>query len=957
MSGLEWQRLLGGFAEETKDATETVDEPDDSGQEDGPAEKTEVATSDDASALLAAVKERLTNTGRSAKYHDFLTAISSSSGSEAALAILAGHDDLITAFERCFAAPARKAAAPEPMDMDEPTTERRGPAARASQLVNLVFANKAGRPQERAKMLEYVKTRADQGAFPKRVFLLRGTAGAGGVEWAKESLGKEVVEGTSTVSQLAHVCSSDDFGPKNSVASSIANEARVRLAMEAGLEPLYVTSPFMQLCEMNPYVSLADRLGYTVTVVAPEKICAAWNDLQFLSSRKEETLPKDVLKGMISKFEKLPSSGDPRPLIRAAETPKSAPIGSSPKVLAPVMLYMLEKLMLEGSELTRSTPFKGKGWGVNGELNGTTHYFRDKVDGVCTYEDIDQWRSENQDTWTFEGLTWLEDLRIQAFQLPEGDVPMNYVDAPKTPPQEEAPPAPLTPPADGFQEESEVKVAPAAPAKPASKVPMSRAERFKQRAMHFGVEEPTTNGGHAGEEEQAPAPPAKRFKNAGVAPRPPPPQPVNADTYEPPKGMPTEQEEMSAAAFLAAVKARLVDWGKVDQYHEFVVALSGTVDAKAAVRILRGHDDLLSVFRRKFAPKADLMQIKAEIDENDTSLPHAPPIPPPGSAVKQELGRPRSGVKQELGVKREFGKGVKTEVKSEDMPRPPSFAPNAHKGVVSIGDGDDDEEIMDNVSISLAVKKGRDECIAQLAKCIFRKERTNREGVRQRLDMVRYATRRASKPRFPRELFILRGPPGMGKTDYAMRQLSDLVDIEPDEVEASRLTHACATDDFYETFAGEGPEYKFDVSKLDNQRLRNQARVRLAMESGIHPLFIDEPNMRLWEMKPYLALADRLGYVTTIVEPSDICDKCDDIAFLTSTNDTVERNELGKAVSREMLKAMLDSFEPLPADGEDAVRDSKQGDAPSVISVGGKPAKPAGQKRVVKAEKNQNHSF
>merc|ERR1719373_1201366 len=149
--------------------------------------------------------------------------------------------------------------------------------------------------------------------------------------------------------------------------------------------------------------------------------------------------------------------------------------------------------------------------------------------------------------------------------------------------------------------------------------------------------------------------------------------------------------------------------------------------------------------------------------------------------VKQELGRPRAGVKQELGVKREFARGVKSEVKSEDMPHPPAFAPHAHKGVVSIGDDDDDEEIMDNVSISLAVKKGRDECIAQLARCIFRKERANREGVRQRLDMVRYATRRASKPRFPRELFILRGPPGMGKTDYAMRQLGDLVDIEPDE--------------------------------------------------------------------------------------------------------------------------------------------------------------------------------
>merc|ERR1712093_973247 len=164
---------------------------------------------------------------------------------------------------------------------------------------------------------------------------------------------------------------------------------------------------------------------------------------------------------------------------------------------------------------------------------------------------------------------------------------------------------------------------------------------------------------------------------------------------------------------------------------------------------------------------------------------------------------------------------------------------------------------MDDASITAAVKKGRDECIAQLAKTIFRKERTSREGVRQRFDMVRYATRRAAKPRFPRELFILRGPPGMGKTDYAIQRLKDHVDVEPSEELAARLTYICATDDFFETFSGDAVEYHFDPRKLETQQLRNQARVRLAMEAGIHPVFIDEPNVRLWEMRPYVALAER----------------------------------------------------------------------------------------------------
>jgi len=47
------------------------------------------------------------------------------------------------------------------------------------------------------------------------------------------------------------------------------------------------------------------------------------------------------------------------------------------------------------------------------------------------------------------------------------------------------------------------------------------------------------------------------------------------------------------------------------------MSLSGTVDAKSAVRILRGHDDLLRVFRSKFAPRADLVAIKQELTEED----------------------------------------------------------------------------------------------------------------------------------------------------------------------------------------------------------------------------------------------------------------------------------------------------------------------------------------------------
>ncbi|CAK0847137.1 unnamed protein product [Prorocentrum cordatum] len=392
---------------------------------------------------------------------------------------------------------------------------------------------------------------------------------------------------------------------------------------------------------------------------------------------------------------------------------------------------------------------------------------------------------------------------------------------------------------------------------------------------------------------------------------------------------------MSAAAFLAAVKARLVEWGKVDLYHEFVMSLSGTVDAKAAVRILRGHDDLLSVFRSKFAPKSDLIAIKAELREEDEKeeAPRPPPGPPrrgakaePGGApltpagggVKRELGGPRppDGPRPPAGppgVKKEM---VKSEVKREAVaPKPPKHDPNALRGTVTIGDESEseDEEVHGEASVAAAVRKGRNECIAQLSKILFRRERGHGEGARQRLTMVRYATRVASRPRFPRELFILRGPPGVGKTEYALLQLQDYAEWERDEEFAARLSHVCAADDFFEELSGTGTVYKFAPARLEAYHRRNEARVRLAMEAGVHPLFVDCAHLRLWEMAPYLLLADRLGYVATVVEPQDICQKWDDVDHLLTANSTADRTGVGKmGPDRGQLHAMLRAFEPLP---------------------------------------------
>merc|ERR1712137_68619 len=383
----------------------------------------------------------------------------------------------------------------------------------------------------------------------------------------------------------------------------------------------------------------------------------------------------------------------------------------------------------------------------------------------------------------------------------------------------------------------------------------------------------------------------------------------------------------------------------------FVMAVSGTVDAKAAVGILRGHDDLLRVFRRKFAPSSDLMAIKAEIRHEETDVPRPPQTPPPRKGgrgfVKEEMARPPATKKPSLPsmqhVKKEMGRGmVKSELKSdlrpEDIPRPPPMPPNAPRGTVTVGD-DSDGEVQDEASIAAAVKKGRSACVAQLAKTIFHRERAAHDAARERMAMVHYATRVASKPRFPRELFILRGVPGVGKTDYAMQQLCDYVDFEKDEELAARLTHICAADDFFETFKNGEAVYQFKAHKVESYLSRNETRARLAMEAGIHPLYIDCPNLRIWEMRAYVQLADRLGYVTTVVEPANICEKCDDIEYLMAANDATDKHMRNKSVELGMVSALLQVFEPLqdPDDPLPEVRASKRPTGTRVVEFAKEP--------------------
>lgn len=1018
----EWMRMLGGGAPDSLLSTDG-DAKGIAALEQFSEPPAIVADQDDAAALLAAVKARLRaeSGGDGTRYYDFLQAISEEPVDyEGAEAIVAAYDDLANAFRKCYgkarsnisanAKPkgARAAAVAAPATPPVATPQEAAGEgaegqveARLAQLVHLIVGPGAGLESHRARAAAYARRRALQPALPRRLFILRGPPGSGKTSWAERSLFEEVPEASNDdrVAKLVHVCSAEGFfehfedgafeiGEGKYVfdrralrANQVLNETKVCLAMAVGIEPLYVEDVHLHVWDMQAYVLLADRLGYVVTLVGPEEVDRlSWSDTAQLSrrcasSRKHATRPmsQQALETMLLDFEDLAGDIDPLAAIRAAMRPDEAseeagalrPFleGGVQTLLPPsALLCKLQQLLQEGEGLLRYAPPGGKGWGVSGQLCGDWHSFRERSDGSCTYDDGSglEWATEDPDkAWSLNDLTMLEDLRRDSAGLPEAAVPTAASHPSlfgRLKPGSAQPAQPSAQPAQSAKRRR--LAASAAPAVPAPATPepeeeeeapaASRKERFKQRMiMKVKVEE-----------EVAKERPTKVAKTGADAP--------GAPEVVPRPGVPTYAEESMASTFLAAVKSRLTEWGKPEQYHEFVCALAGTVDARSAVRILRGHDDLLQVFKSQFAPRADLGKIKAELKEEEEGAnargttkglaeavitaqaawgqkagdrPQAPSEPPPDRRVKVETGAQRQGlVKQELGgpapprqppprqgnmVKEERLGPAKGE--ADDGPRPPASEPSGRRSLVK-AEEDSDVEMPSEAAVSASIRKGREACIGELAKVVFRKERAAHTGARERLTLVRYASARAARPRFPRELFILRGPPGVGKTEYAQQRLAEAVEVEPGEEDAARLTHVCAADDFFERYGDSGPTYKFQIQKLEAYHHRNELRVRLAMEAGIHPLFVDCTNLRLWEMRPHVLLADRLGYVVTIVEPNEVSEQWDNVDFLVSANATTQRSSVGKVVPRGAITPLVEAFEALPKEGDalQAVRDARR---------------------------------
>lgn len=114
-----------------------------------------------------------------------------------------------------------------------------------------------------------------------------------------------------------------------------------------------------------------------------------------------------------------------------------------------------------------------------------------------------------------------------------------------------------------------------------------------------------------------------------------------------------------------------------------------------------------------------------------------------------------------------------------------------------------------------------------------------------------------------KQVFILRGLPGSGKSHYAQRLVDDLLAGKSSDY------LICATDDY---FYHQG-EYQFDIQKLNQYHNLNLARFIKALAEQISLVIVDNTNIRKWEFIAYVEAANALGYQVKEVVVGEIKDK------------------------------------------------------------------------------------
>lgn len=147
-------------------------------------------------------------------------------------------------------------------------------------------------------------------------------------------------------------------------------------------------------------------------------------------------------------------------------------------------------------------------------------------------------------------------------------------------------------------------------------------------------------------------------------------------------------------------------------------------------------------------------------------------------------------------------------------------------------------------------------------------------------------------------LVVARGPSGSGKSRMT-EKISEQYDAP-----------VFSSDDFWMSSG----TYQFDREYVGESHFWNQGRVEEAMQGDVPVIIVDNTNAQFWEMKPYVAMAQKYGYTVDFREPDwDPRLKTPEgqwnVDFLEEMQNQPDRE---KVVPRDILESMVGGYEYSP---------------------------------------------
>lgn len=119
-----------------------------------------------------------------------------------------------------------------------------------------------------------------------------------------------------------------------------------------------------------------------------------------------------------------------------------------------------------------------------------------------------------------------------------------------------------------------------------------------------------------------------------------------------------------------------------------------------------------------------------------------------------------------------------------------------------------------------------------------------------------------------RILYIMRGVPGMGKSTFIKKILERELNLNDYDTcsQYIKKMHVLSQDDFN---TKDNDMYIFNPDKLLNNHQLNQKRTEISMRLNLKPLIIDNTNITVKEIIPYVQLAIENNYIPIIINPEE----------------------------------------------------------------------------------------